>query len=92
MQVIADRMKAAGKKCHCIRCREIGSARTSKEEAVLIERVYNGSGATEMFLSFENSERTAIFGFLRLRLPSHEHKGKSFPELSGAGLGNAHLS
>lgn len=81
-------MKAEGKYCRCIRCREIGSARPNKQEAILVERVYDGSSATEIFLSFETPDKTTIFGFLRLRIQKLSRDDLTFPELEGAGLGN----
>lgn len=85
-QVIADRMKKEGKQCHCIRCREVGSAQSINHKAVLMERVYVGSQCKEIFISFETQDQTAIFGFLRLRIPNETSK-LTFAELQNAALG-----
>jgi elongator complex protein 3 len=64
------RLEEAGKRCACIRCREIGLGnRTASADAVALHRLeYDASGGREVFLSFEDAGRTALVGYARLRL------------------------
>ncbi len=70
-----ERLKEMGKTCRCIRCREIGllslrNRRFSRDVFTLHRIDYDASGGKEVFLSYENSDRSALIGFLRLRKPS----------------------
>lgn len=67
---IHKELKEMGTPCRCIRCRELGNREFQMENFKLTERSYQSSGATEIFLSFENQENDTIAAFLRLRLPS----------------------
>ncbi len=74
-QLVRRRMERAGLRCRCIRCREAGHAPGPlRPERAGLKRVeYRASGGTEVFLSFEDGD--ALFGFLRLRMPSgKEHR------------------
>jgi len=64
------RLAEGGRSCACIRCREVGlGGRALRREAVVLHRTeYDASGGREVFLSFENAERTALVGYARLRL------------------------
>ncbi len=64
-------MKQEGEQCHCIRCREVRENYDQKEKIYLQRENYKASGGKEIFLSFENKERTKLFAFLRLRIPSN---------------------
>ena len=67
-EVIQREMKKRGKVCHCIRCREIREKYDSKEKIYLFRQDYNASEGREIFLSFENKNRTKLYSFLRLRV------------------------
>lgn len=54
--------------CICIRCREIGDR--VEREWVLETRSRIMCGSEELFISIETPDRSRIFGFARLRLPS----------------------
>ncbi len=66
-------LEKEGKKCQCIRCREVGHVIYKKDKKIdqskieLIERSYEASGGVEHFLTFEETESDALIGFLRLR-------------------------
>jgi elongator complex protein 3 len=64
------RLEQEGKRCRCIRCREIGLRRgTAPPEGIELQRIeYEASGGREVFLSFEDAKRTALVGYARLRL------------------------
>ncbi|MFX0113308.1 MAG: tRNA uridine(34) 5-carboxymethylaminomethyl modification radical SAM/GNAT enzyme Elp3 [Candidatus Hodarchaeota archaeon] len=75
-ELVHERMQMEGKRCRCIRCREIGhvikkgSLTGDLTDPELKRRQYNASGGEELFLSFEDGKNDVIFGFLRLRIPS----------------------
>lgn len=71
---VQRKIEAEGKKCRCIRCREIGHAqykygREPGELKLMIER-YPASGGEEVFLSVEDQENDILVGLLRIRNPS----------------------
>lgn len=70
-QVIKEEMKKEGKKCKCIRCREIKAKYDPKEKVFLFRQDYEASGGKEIFLSFENKRREKLYSLLRLRIPSY---------------------
>jgi len=84
-----ERLKVLGKVCHCIRCREIGllelkeKGKFSDEDMSLYRIDYEASEGKEVFISFENQDRSALVGFLRLRKPS---KYAQRPEVQEAAL------
>ncbi len=68
---IESEMKKRGLACVCLRCREVGHVpgdHTMDETKIFEERYENADGL-EVFLSVENMDRSAVFAFLRLRLP-----------------------
>jgi len=70
-QVIQEEMAKEGKKCHCLRCREVGHQKNidwKKIKIKLFTDIYEASGGTEYFLSFEDSKRAVVLAFCRLRL------------------------
>ena len=89
-QDILASMAKEGKKCRCIRCREVGDDESAAAKAVLVQRTYRSSGADEYFFSFETpDDAEKICGFVRLRLPprgGEDGVHPIFPELSGAAL------
>lgn len=75
-ELALKRLREKGKRCHCIRCREIGH-RTLKEHVTVdvntVQTVYGdyeASGGKEFFISKEDSNRDTLIGYVRLRLPS----------------------
>jgi elongator complex protein 3 len=77
LREIANQMlKEEGKKCRCIRCREVGH-RWLKEGLLpdlsaikLVQRDYEASEGQEVFLSFEDRAKDILVGYCRLRIPS----------------------
>lgn len=53
--------------CRCIRCREVKGDYDPKERLYLFRQNYQASGGKEIFLSFENKNRTKLYSLLRLR-------------------------
>ncbi len=68
---IESEMKRRGIFCKCLRCREVAHVPGdhTNDKTQLFEERYENAGGTEIFLSIENENRTAVFGFCRLRLP-----------------------
>ena len=64
------RLEREGKRCGCIRCREVGLRRgAAPPEGIELRQIeYEASGGTEVFLSCEDAGRTALVGYARLRL------------------------
>jgi len=71
-QIVQQNLKKQNLSCRCIRCREAGLS----ESAINVDDIklnrddYESSGGQEVFLSYDDS-LDRIFGFLRLRKPSH---------------------
>ncbi|MDV0447200.1 tRNA uridine(34) acetyltransferase [Methanosarcinaceae archaeon Ag5] len=86
-QLAEERLHARGKKCQCIRCREVGHNILKKnpphpENIELMVEKYDSCGGTEHFISFEDPVADVLIGFLRLRFPNAPHR----PELRNAAL------
>ena len=69
-QIIHQEMKKEGWRCKCIRCREVKENYNPKEKIYLFRNDYWAQEGYEIFLSFENKNRTKLFSLLRLRIPS----------------------
>jgi len=80
-QIIKAKMLEEKKICKCIRCREVGGD-SQKEKLLLMREEYDASGGKEIFLSFENKDRTRLYSLLRLRLTSQW----SLPEIKNSAL------
>jgi elongator complex protein 3 len=85
-QLVQEELTRRGMKCECIRCREVGihllnSGESPDLEQVRLQRVnYDGSGGTDIFLSFEDPENDILVGYVRLRIPTEKaHR----PEIAG---------
>jgi len=70
-QTIARDMECEGWACQCIRCREVKSGYDPNEKIILVRRDYMASDGKEIFLSFENENKTKLFSLLRLRIPNN---------------------
>lgn len=74
-EMLAARLAAEGKRCVCLRCREIGrhpgikTQERQRTAAAPFCEYYKTVGGKEYFLSIEDENRMAVFAFLRLRLP-----------------------
>jgi elongator complex protein 3 len=69
-QIIAKDMEREDWTCQCIRCREIKGEYDPNEKIFLTRRDYPASDGLEVFLSFENENKTKLFSLLRLRIPN----------------------
>lgn len=72
-QILEQRMDEKGIQTREIRSREAGHVQMKDDETPdnveLVERTYDASGGTEQFLSFEDTDKDIILGYLRLRFP-----------------------
>lgn len=80
-QIVDAKLHERGLRCRCIRCREIGSEErrgggTPKLQLSLSRIDYRASGGKEIFLSYEDTEKDLLAGFLRLRIPKESHRGE----------------
>ncbi|WP_321506536.1 tRNA uridine(34) 5-carboxymethylaminomethyl modification radical SAM/GNAT enzyme Elp3 [uncultured Methanoregula sp.] len=78
-QLAQNRLKATGRHCRCIRCREIGRLPSVVESELQVLK-YEACGGTEHFISAVSGD--SLIGFTRLRFPSSVFR----PELEGAAL------
>ncbi|PIR74884.1 MAG: tRNA uridine(34) 5-carboxymethylaminomethyl modification radical SAM/GNAT enzyme Elp3 [Candidatus Magasanikbacteria bacterium CG10_big_fil_rev_8_21_14_0_10_47_10] len=86
-EVLAHKMAKNGDTCECLRCREISRHKNLVDaEQVLFVDEYETVGGKEYFITFEDKDRTAVFGFLRLRIPTESNDAleKLMPEIKHA--------
>ena len=75
-EIATDKLAAKGKRCRCIRCREVGhrdlkeSVSVSSENLRITKVEYAASEGTELFISKEEPEKDVLIGYIRLRIPS----------------------
>lgn len=84
-QLAKERLQEMGRRCRCIRCREVGHRMLEGIEPENIEPVseeYSACGGREHFISFEDLKKDILIGFIRLRFPHEPHR----KELQGAAL------
>ncbi len=94
-QLVHERLAQEGRRCNCIRCREVRAARVAELALDLIEHAYDTDATHEAFLSYETAEG-ALAGFLRLSTPRAQAGGnwaaetaeiwEVLPELAGAAM------
>jgi len=77
-EIALRKLAAKGKRCRCIRCREVGH-RGLKEftpinrENIRLTRVeYAASEGTELFIAQEEPNLDVLVGYIRLRIPSRK--------------------
>jgi elongator complex protein 3 len=79
-EALEKELHRRGQKCVCLRCREISRQQknlglTSVSLQLFTEQ-YETIGGTEYFLTFEDPNRIAVYGFLRLRIPTEPQNNK----------------
>ncbi len=71
-EMLEYEIKKQGKHCECLRCREVYRQKDKidpKVEPQIFVDTYETIGGTEYFISMEDKNRIAVYGFLRLRIP-----------------------
>lgn len=94
-QLVQEHLTQTGRRCSCIRCREIRDTRFDASSLASVEHHYDTDTTREIFLSFETAD-ARLAGFLRLSLP---HLGldcsvasevaevwAAMPEIAGAAM------
>lgn len=84
-QVVLRRMNEQENSCDCIRCREVKDNNKEEEVKLFVEK-YQSSQGEEIFFSYENLERTRLYGILRLRIPNNKNNQSKFEVLKDAAL------
>jgi elongator complex protein 3 len=80
---VQEELRRRGRRCACIRCREIRGRVVNPEELRLESIIYPAGGAEERLLSLVTpGDRLA--GYLRLSLPGAEAPDPGLPDLAGA--------
>jgi elongator complex protein 3 len=70
------RLRAEGRSCRCLRCREAGRRATPPVDSFeLTTTEYAAGGGKEVFLAWEDPGTDTVAGFLRLRIPSGRTDG-----------------
>ncbi|MEZ5334684.1 MAG: tRNA uridine(34) 5-carboxymethylaminomethyl modification radical SAM/GNAT enzyme Elp3 [Methanolobus sp.] len=86
-QLASEHLENHGGKCRCIRCREVGhnilkGNEPETENIRMLTETYECCGGKEHFISFEDTKKDILIGFLRLRFPCSPHR----EELQNAAL------
>merc|ERR1712000_537792 len=84
-QLLGNKMKENGRTCQCIRCRECKGQRPDLKSCELVVREYDANDGREYFITYENEDKTTLYGFLRLRLSPNAGAGV-FDELINCAL------
>ena len=83
-QDVARELERRGKRCNCIRCREIRGSTLQKANLELHDLVYQTGVSEEHFLAYD-TEDNRLAGFLRLSLP-YENNVLELPDLEDAAI------
>ncbi len=78
-QLAQNRLRETGRRCRCIRCREIGRLPSAADTTIQVI-MYKSCGGREHFISAVADD--SLVGFTRLRFPSMVYR----PELEGSAL------
>ena len=81
---MARELERRGKRCNCIRCREIRGSTLQKANLELHDLVYQTGVSEEHFLAYD-TEDNRLAGFLRLSLP-YENNVLELPDLEDAAI------
>jgi len=70
-ELAVARLRAEGRSCRCLRCREAGRRASPPVDAFeLTTTEYSAAGGREVFFAWEDPATDTVAGFLRLRFPS----------------------
>jgi elongator complex protein 3 len=73
-QLVHERLAEEGRRCNCIRCREVRATQVAEHDLAMVTHVYETDVSQEQFLSYETTA-SALAGFLRLSLPKRRDDG-----------------
>ncbi len=75
-QIVQERLREEGMRCHCIRCREVGhrwlndKVKPDPDKIEIRTVTEEASEGEELFVSAEDPVNDVLVGYLRLRIPS----------------------
>jgi elongator complex protein 3 len=75
-QLVHERLRKEGLRCHCIRCREVGhrwlndKVKPTPNKITIRTITEEASDGKELFISAEDTTNNVLVGYLRLRIPS----------------------
>lgn len=78
-------LRATGRRCQCIRCREVGDTDLEPSALTLHEERYETGAGKEHFLSLDTTD-DRLAGFIRLLLPRRDPAMSQPAELAGCAL------
>ena len=96
-QLVQEELAHRGITCRCIRCREVGQHAMRNTASPLTENirlqriVYEASGGTEIFLSFEDPKLDILVGYVRLRIPGEEAHRTEIKDQNAAIIRELHV-
>lgn len=86
-QIAEEEITNQGKKCECIRCREIRDIKVVESDLQVEVIGYDTGIGKELFISYRTIDSDKICGFLRLALPDHQLSDEHFmPELQNKAI------
>ena len=96
-QLVQETLASEGKRCRCIRCREVGHqtfadrSKPAMKNIKIISTRYEASKGTEIFISAEDTENDILVGYLRLRIPSEKAHRTEINEAASAIVRELHV-
>lgn len=84
-QDVHAELRRRGRRCSCVRCREVRGRMTETANLALHDLTYRADHASEHFISFDTPE-DGLAGFLRLSLPEPDAPPTGMAELDGAAM------
>jgi len=84
-QDVHAEMRRRGKRCECVRCREVRGKPVDPESLKLDDLVYHAGAAEEHFISYVTPD-DKLAGFVRLSLPGNDSPQTGMPDLGRAAL------
>jgi elongator complex protein 3 len=84
-QDVHEELKRRGRRCQCVRCREVGSKPVHADSLKLEDLVYQAGAAQEHFISYVSPD-DKLAGFIRLSLPGADSPQTGMSDLTGAAL------
>jgi elongator complex protein 3 len=96
-QLVQQELARRNMKCKCIRCREAGitylkNGQIPDMDRVQLNRVdYEGSGGTDIFLSFEDLEHDILVGYVRVRIPNEKAHRPEIAQQNAAIIRELHV-
>jgi elongator complex protein 3 len=84
-QDVQEALRRSGRRCQCIRCREVRKQAVDLQKLHLEDLQYQAQGAEEHFLSFVTPE-DRLAGFLRLSLPARDPSSLGLRDLQAAAM------